>query len=69
MDTLCRARKKAKGYHIRDFDDPARRLAKAGAAIAGVPIGEWIAQAVTEKFQRDHGSSGDNGDRHDGALA
>ena len=41
------------GYHIRRFDRKAQRLAKAGASIAGVDIGTWIAQAVKEKFNRD----------------
>lgn len=45
--------KKDKGYHIRNFDPRARRLAKAGASIAGVDIGAWISQAVREKFARD----------------
>ena len=42
-----------KGYHIRNFDPKARRLAKAGASVAGVDIGQWISQAVREKFNRD----------------
>ena len=42
-----------KGYHIREFDAKAKRLAKAGASIAGIPIGAWISQAVREKFNRD----------------
>jgi len=41
------------GYHIRRFDVEARRLARAGALVAGVDIGTWIAQAVKEKFNRD----------------
>jgi len=41
------------GYHIREFDPEARRLANAGASLAGVNIGTWIAQAVKEKFARD----------------
>jgi len=41
------------GYHIRRFDAKARRFARAGASIAGVDIGTWIAQAVKEKFNRD----------------
>ena len=45
--------KKEKGYHIRSFDPEARRLAKAGASVAGVDIGTWISQAVKEKFARD----------------
>lgn len=43
----------SKGYHIRNFDPKARRLAKAGASVAGVDIGTWISQAVKEKFARD----------------
>lgn len=42
-----------KGYHIRGFDKTARRMAKAGAGLAGTDIGEWIARAVREKFVRD----------------
>lgn len=54
MDTLFNTKpKKDKGYHIRKFDPKARRLAKAGASVAGVDIGTWIAQAVKEKFNRD----------------
>jgi hypothetical protein len=53
MDSLCNARKKDKGYHIRNFDETARRLAKAGASIDGVDTGSWIARAVKEKFERD----------------
>ena len=45
--------KKDKGYHIRDFDLEARRLAKVAAYMSGVNIGPWIAQAVKEKFARD----------------
>ena len=45
--------KKDKGYHVRNFDPKARRLAKAGASVAGVGIGTWISQAVKEKFARD----------------
>jgi len=41
------------GYHIRKFDLQARRMANAGAKLAGVDIGTWIAQAVKEKFTRD----------------
>ena len=51
METLLK--KKEKGYHIRNFDPKARRLARAGASVAGVDIGAWISQAVKEKFQRD----------------
>jgi hypothetical protein len=50
--------KNEKGYHIRDFDSEARRLAKAGATVAGVPIGTWISQAVKEKFARDISKKG-----------
>lgn len=41
------------GYHIREFDPEARRMANAGASLANVHIGTWIAQAVKEKFTRD----------------
>ena len=41
--------KREKGYHIKNFDPKARRLAKAGASVAGVPIGTWISQAIKEK--------------------
>jgi len=61
MDTLFKVKAKEKGYHIRGLDDEARRLAKAGAAIADIPIGEWIAQAVREKFLRDQQGRTDNG--------
>lgn len=44
-----------KGYHIRHFPTPAQRIAKAGAIISGVTIGEWIAAAVNEKYERDTG--------------
>ena len=54
MDTSLSAKtRKDKGYHIRNFDPRARRLAKAGASVAGVDIGSWISQAVNEKFARD----------------
>ncbi len=54
MDILLNTKtRKDKGYHIRDFDPKARRLAKAGASVAGVDIGTWISQAVKEKFNRD----------------
>jgi hypothetical protein len=60
MDILLDAKpKKDKGYHIREFDQEARRLAKAAATMAGVPIGEWISQAVREKFGRDIAKGGD----------
>ncbi len=52
MDTTLKA-KREKGYHIRNFDPRARRLAKAGASVSGIDIGAWIAQAVREKFSRD----------------
>jgi|GEM_PF-2605420 len=59
MVTLSDAKtKKEKGYHIRNFDSKARRLAKAGATVAGVPIGAWISQAVEEKFARDISKGG-----------
>jgi hypothetical protein len=45
--------KNERGYHVRNFDPKARRLAKAGASVAGVDIGIWISQAVKEKFARD----------------
>ena len=51
MQTVLK--KTEKGYHIREFDPKARRLAKAGASVAGIHIGTWISQAVTEKFARD----------------
>ena len=49
---------KDKGYHIRNFDPKARRLAKAGASVAGIDIGAWISQAVREKFTRDISKGG-----------
>jgi len=51
--------KKDKGYHVRNFDPKARRLAKAGASVAGVDIGMWISQAVKEKFNRDISKGGE----------
>ena len=42
-----------KGYHIRQFPTDAQRLAKAGACLADTSVGEWIAEAVREKFDRD----------------
>ena len=51
--------KSEKGYHIRNFDPKARRLARAGASVAGVDIGTWISQAVKEKFARDISKGGD----------
>ena len=42
-----------KGYHIRQFPPDAQRLAKAGACLADTSIGDWIADAVREKFDRD----------------
>jgi len=51
MDTSTK--KKVKGYHIRNFDPKARRLAKGGASVSGVDIGTWISKAVKEKFARD----------------
>lgn len=51
--------KNEKGYHIRDFDPEARRLSRAGATIAGVNTGNWIAQAVKEKFARDISKGGE----------
>lgn len=53
MDTPLKTKTNDKGYHIRDFDGRARRLAKAGAALADTTLGTWIRQAVEEKFQRD----------------
>ena len=54
MGTLSNTKKyRDDDYHIRKFDLKARRLAKAGASIAGVDIGTWITQAVKEKFNRD----------------
>ncbi len=54
MDTSLKAKlKKDKGYHIRNFDPKARRLAKGGASVSGVDIGTWISQAIREKFARD----------------
>jgi len=45
--------KKDKGWHIRNVDRKVRRLAKAGADLAGVGVGTWIARAIQEKFARD----------------
>lgn len=66
MDTLLNGKplllaklKKDKGYHVRNFQPRARRLAKAGASVAGVDIGTWISQAVNEKFTRDIAKGGD----------
>jgi hypothetical protein len=60
MDTLLNAKpKKDKGYHVRNFDPKARRLAKAGASVAGVDIGTWLSQAAKEKFNRDIAKGGD----------
>jgi len=62
MPTLLNDKtKKEKGYHIRNFDPEARRLARAGALVASVDIGAWISQAVKEKFARDISKEG--GDR------
>ncbi len=52
MDATLKV-KKDKGYHIKNFDSKARRLAKAGASVADIAIGTWISQAVKEKFNRD----------------
>jgi hypothetical protein len=57
METALMSQKpkkqKDKGYHIRNFDAEARRLAKAGATLTATDIGAWISQAVKEKFARD----------------
>jgi len=58
MDTSSNTKPNTKkyrddGYHIREFDPEARRMANAGASLADVNIGTWIAQAVKEKFTRD----------------
>ncbi|GAH70164.1 unnamed protein product [marine sediment metagenome] len=45
--------KKDKGWHVRNVDREARQLAKAGATLARVGLGEWIARAIQEKFSRD----------------
>ncbi len=44
--------KRDKGYHIKDFSEEARRLAKAGAILEGVSVGEWIAEAVRDRWHR-----------------
>ena len=62
MATSSQNTTKNRDYHIRALDSEPRRLAKAGAAIAGIPIGSWIAQAVREKYDRDH-----NGREHNGS--
>ena len=59
MGISMRVRNKDKGYHIRNFDPKARRLAKAGASVAGVDIGTWISQAAKEKFARDISKGGE----------
>jgi len=59
MPTLLDTKpKNEKGYHIRNFDPEARRLARAGAFMAGVATGTWISQAVKEKFNRDIAKKG-----------
>ena len=58
METALKP-KKDKGYHVRNFDPKARRLAKAGASVAGLDIGMWISQAVKEKFNRDIAKGGE----------
>jgi len=45
-------RKTDKGYHIKDFPEEARRLAKAGAILEGMSVGAWIAGAVRDRWQR-----------------
>ena len=61
MTTLLDTKpKNEKGYHVRNFDPKARRLAKAGASVAGVDIGTWISQAVKEKFNRDISKGGEH---------
>ena len=60
MPNLLNSKTKSeKGYHIRSFDPKARRLARAGASVAGVDIGTWISQAVKEKFARDISKGGE----------
>jgi len=58
METALKP-KKDKGYHVRNFDPKARRLAKAGASVAGLDIGTWLSQAANEKFARDIGKGGE----------
>ncbi|MDO8688579.1 MAG: hypothetical protein Q7R39_00955 [Dehalococcoidia bacterium] len=45
-------RKLDKGYHIKGFPEEARRLAKAGAILEGVSVGQWIADAVHDRWHR-----------------
>lgn len=66
METALK--KTDKGYHIRDFDPEARRLAKAGASVASLDIGAWISQAVKEKFNRDIAKGGDPSESRDHAA-
>ena len=40
--------------HIRDFPIDAWRIAKAAALLAGINMSAWIAQAIIEKWSRDH---------------
>ena len=58
MDISLKEKKKEKGYHIRNFDPEARRLARAAAAMDDMDIGTWISRAVKEKFARDMNKRG-----------
>ena len=60
METLLKNPKKDKGYHVRNFDPKARRLAKAPTCVAGVDIGTWLSQAAKEKFARDISKGGEH---------
>ena len=42
-----------KSVHIPNFPIQLHREAKIAAAVAGIPLREWIAQAVQEKLERE----------------
>jgi len=60
---MDKERKTEKGYHIKEFPAKARKLARAGAILEGVSVGEWIARAVRERWQRTNGEVGDRASR------
>lgn len=46
-----------KGYHIAKLPEDAKRMARAGAILEAVGIGDWVGSAIREKWARQRKAS------------
>ena len=45
--------KEGQGIHLKGLDLTIYRQAKAGAALEGITMGQWVGKAIEEKVERD----------------